>query len=34
MADMLVGDIERQLPRLQKQPEPVHDAASATSFHH
>jgi len=34
MADMLVGDIERQLPRLQKQPEPVHDAATATSFHH
>jgi glutamate decarboxylase len=34
MADLLVGDIERQLPRLQKQSEPVHDAASATSFHH
>ena len=34
MADLLVGDIERQLPRLQKQSEPVHDAATATSFHH
>ena len=34
MADMLVKDIERQLPRLQAQPEPVHDAASAAGFHH
>ena len=34
MADMLVKDIERQLPRLQDQPEPVHDAASAAGFHH
>jgi glutamate decarboxylase len=34
LADLLVADIERQLPRLQKQSEPVHDAASATSFHH
>jgi glutamate decarboxylase len=34
VADLLVSDIERQLPRLQKQSEPVHDAASATSFHH
>jgi glutamate decarboxylase len=34
MAELLVADIERQLPRLQKQPEPVHDASSATSFHH
>jgi glutamate decarboxylase len=34
MADLLVGDIERQLPRLQKQSEPVHDAGTATSFHH
>jgi hypothetical protein len=34
MADLLVGDIERQLPRLQKQAEPVHDAGTATSFHH
>ena len=34
MADLLIDDIERQLPRLQKQPEPVHDAGTATSFHH
>jgi glutamate decarboxylase len=33
MADMLVRDLERLLPRLQKQPEPVHDAAAA-AFHH
>ena len=30
LADMLVADLERQLPRLQKQPEPVHDAATGT----
>ena len=34
MADMLVNDLKRQLPRLQKQPEPVHDASSAASFRH
>jgi glutamate decarboxylase len=34
MAELLMGDIERQLPRLQAQPAPVHDAASAGSFHH
>jgi glutamate decarboxylase len=34
MADMLVNDLERQLPRLQRQPTPVHDAASATAFAH
>ena len=34
MADLLIDDIQRQLPRLQKQPEPVHDAGTATSFHH
>ena len=33
MADMLVADLVRQLPRLQKQPEPVHHEA-ASSFHH
>ena len=33
-ADMLVRDLQRQLPRLQKQPAPVHDAASASAFHH
>ena len=34
MADMLVKDIERQLPRLQAQAAPVHDSASAAGFHH
>ena len=34
MADMLVADIERQLPRLERQPEPVHDADSGTAFSH
>jgi len=33
MADMLVRDLERLLPRLQKQPEPVHDGTAA-AFHH
>jgi len=34
MADMLLDDLTRQLPRLQKQAEPVHDASTASSFHH
>ena len=34
MADMLVGDLERQLPRLRRQPEPVHDAEEGTAFAH
>ena len=34
MADMLVHDLERQLPRLQGQPEPVHDKASGSAFAH
>jgi glutamate decarboxylase len=34
LADLLVGDLERQLPRLQKQPAPVHDRSTASSFHH
>jgi glutamate decarboxylase len=33
MADLLVADLVRQLPRLQKQPEPVH-GAETSSFHH
>jgi glutamate decarboxylase len=33
MADMLVDDIKRQLPRLQRQAEPLHEG-DATSFHH
>jgi glutamate decarboxylase len=34
MADLLVKDIERQLPHLQAQPVPVHDAANSSGFHH
>jgi glutamate decarboxylase len=34
MADMLVADIQRQLPRLQKQPAPLHDGSGASGFHH
>jgi glutamate decarboxylase len=34
MADMLVGDLHRQLPRLQRQAHPVDDGAAASSFHH
>jgi glutamate decarboxylase len=34
MANLLVSDIERQLPRLQAQPAPVHDAESGTAFAH
>src|SRR3954470_24434541 len=34
LADMLLNDLKRQLPRLQNQPEPVHDSSTASSFHH
>jgi glutamate decarboxylase len=34
LADMLLADLERQLPRLEQQPAPVHDAASGTAFSH
>jgi glutamate decarboxylase len=34
MADMLVADLERQLPRLQQQPAPVHQADTGTAFAH
>jgi hypothetical protein len=34
MADLLVADVKRQLQRLEKQPEPAHDATSATAFAH
>ena len=33
-ADMFVRDLVRQLPRLQRQAEPVHDATSAKGFQH
>ena len=34
MADLLIADIKRQLPRLQKQASPAHDDATAGAFHH
>jgi glutamate decarboxylase len=34
MADQLVHDMKRVLPRLEKQPSPVHDHMSGTGFHH
>jgi glutamate decarboxylase len=34
LADLLVSDLKRQLPRLQKQPTPVHDRTNASGFHH
>ncbi len=34
LGDLLIHDLERQLPRLQKQSAPVHDRDTATSFHH
>jgi glutamate decarboxylase len=33
LGDLFIADLQRQLPRLQKQPEPVH-GASEQSFHH
>jgi glutamate decarboxylase len=34
LADLLIKDIERQLPRLHSQPAPVHSESTATSFAH
>ncbi len=34
LADMLVADLQRQLPRLERQPAPVHDATTGTAFAH
>ena len=34
MADLLVKDIERQLPHLRAQPSPVRDASNSAGFHH
>jgi glutamate decarboxylase len=34
MADLLLADLKRQLPRLERQPVPVHDHSSAAGFHH
>ena len=33
MADLPIGDVERQLPRLQAQAAPVHGEADAAAFH-
>jgi hypothetical protein len=34
MADLLLADLKRQLTRLEGQPAPVHDEASAAGFRH
>jgi len=34
LADLLIADLNRQLPRLQAQSAPVHDASTASAFHH
>ena len=34
LGDLMIADLKRQLPKLQQQAEPVHDASSAASFHH
>jgi glutamate decarboxylase len=34
MADMLLADLKRQLPRLERQAVPVHDDSSAAGFRH
>jgi glutamate decarboxylase len=34
MAEMLLHDLQRQLPRLQKQPAPQHDAETGAAFAH
>ena len=34
LADLLVNDLKRQLPQLEKQPAPVHQKETGTSFRH
>ncbi len=34
LADLLLEDLQRQLPNLQSQPAPVHDASTGTAFAH
>src|SRR5437763_13461747 len=34
MSNLLLADLQRQLPRLESQPMPVHDATSASGFKH
>jgi glutamate decarboxylase len=34
LADLLIDDLKRMLPELEKQPGPAHDPATSTAFHH
>ncbi len=34
LADLLIADLKRQLPRLEAQAAPVHDRTTASAFHH
>ncbi len=34
LSDLLIADLKRQLPRLEAQAAPVHDASTAAAFHH
>jgi glutamate decarboxylase len=34
LADLLISDLKRQLPHLERQPMPKHDAKSGTGFSH
>jgi glutamate decarboxylase len=34
MADMFLSDLKRQLPRLEKQGQPIHDSSSGAAFRH
>jgi glutamate decarboxylase len=34
MADQLIHDLKKQLPRLEKQPSPLHDHTTGSGFHH
>jgi glutamate decarboxylase len=34
LANLLLGDLERLLPELEKQAAPVHDPTTSTAFHH
>jgi glutamate decarboxylase len=34
MSEMLLEDLKSELPRLEKQPAPVHDSTTSSAFHH
>ena len=34
LADLLVSDVKRQLPQLDKQPAPIHDSSTSSGFRH